>query len=294
MEMHMKYKTIRFVLIALLILSLVGCGAEGVETPLGHVHSYATETMTASCTEQGSIRYECACGHFYTEEISPLGHCYDDEVIAPTAMAQGYILHTCRNCGHSYQDAVTEAVYSHAVEDYLLPLTNYSREREQAPEFVMIHFTSAVVLSQKDPYDMDAVRSIFEDYELSVHYIIDRDGVIRCYIPESLVAWHAGSGTWKDDPKYTNKLNDYAIGIELLAIGSQADMKQYLTAEAYEGLDPSLIGYTDAQYDALKGLVQDICQRNGIPMDREHVIGHEDYSPKKTDPGELFDWDRLL
>jgi dimethylamine--corrinoid protein Co-methyltransferase len=34
--------------------------------------------------------------------------------------------------------------------------------------------------------------------------------------------------------------------------------------------------------------------RNGIPMDREHVIGHQEYSPKKSDPGELFDWSKLI
>ena len=117
---------------------------------------------------------------------------------------------------------------------------------------------------------------------------------MRCYVPEDLVAYHAGYGTWNNDPKYTNHLNEYAIGIEVLAIGSQKDMKQYLTPTQYRNLDKSFIGYTDAQYEALKLLVKDICERNNIPMDREHIIGHQEYSPNKADPGELFDWDRLL
>jgi len=29
-------------------------------------------------------------------------------------------------------------------------------------------------------------------------------------------------------------------------------------------------------------------------MDREHIIGHEAYSPQKADPGEMFDWNKLL
>ena len=45
---------------------------------------------------------------------------------------------------------------------------------------------------------------------------------------------------------------------------------------------------------ALRLLVEDICQRNGIPMDREHVIGHSEYAPRKSDPGELFDWAQLI
>lgn len=188
----------------------------------------------------------------------------------------------------------SEAASVPVVKEYLLPLETFSRERVCDPEFVMIHFISAVSLSRNDPYNMHTIRSIFEDYELSVHYIIDREGTIRCYIPEDLVAYHAGKGTWNNDPKYTDKLNDYAIGIEVVAMGSQADMRPYLTTDEYNQLDPNLLGYTDAQYAALKILVRDICQRNHIPMDRQHIIGHEEYSSSKTDPGELFDWARLL
>jgi len=89
-------------------------------------------------------------------------------------------------------------------------------------------------------------------------------------------------------------MNDYAIGIELMGIGTQKEMSIYMTAANYNKLDPAHLGFTDAQYASLKALVQDICDRNDIPMDRDHVIGHEDYSPKKVDPGDLFDWDRLL
>lgn len=225
-------------------------------------------------------------------------HNYGQTVVKATYTSEGYTLHKCADCGDEYKDSITqmptEVVSSMARKDYLLPFADFSRKRTQNPEFVMVHFTSAVVLSKDDPYNMDTIRSIFADYKVSVHYIIDRDGTILCYIPEDLVAYHAGYGTWNDDPKYTDSLNDYAIGIEVAAIGSASDMVQYLTAEEYEKLSPELIGYTNAQYEALKNLVADICARNDIPMDRAHVIGHEEYSPKKTDPGELFDWERLL
>lgn len=185
-------------------------------------------------------------------------------------------------------------VYEGAVEDYLLPLEDNSWPRECAPEFVMLHFTSAVAVQPQDPYELDTVRKIFTDYGTSIHYLLDRDGTVYCYIPEDLVAWHAGKGTFAGDEKYTNKMNYYAIGIEILAIGSQADMSLYLTAEQYDALDDSLLGYTDEQYEALKLLVADICRRNGIPMDRNHVLGHQEYAPGKNDPGELFDWERFF
>lgn len=185
-------------------------------------------------------------------------------------------------------------VYEKAVEDFLLPLDEYSWERKYTPEFVMIHFTSAVTNHRNDPYNIDLIRGIFVEYNVSVHYIIERDGTVHCYVPEDRVAWHAGKGSWNDDPAYTDSMNQYAIGIELVGMGSQSDMSVYLTKEEYEALDISLPGFTDDQYESLKDLVSDICRRYNIAMDRQHIIGHEEYSPTKTDPGELFDWSRLI
>ena len=89
-------------------------------------------------------------------------------------------------------------------------------------------------------------------------------------------------------------MNLYSIGIELVGVGSAEDMSLYMTKAEYNKLDKSLLGFTDAQYSALSALVTDICKRNAIPMDREHIIGHEDYSAQRNDPGDLFDWSRLL
>lgn len=184
-------------------------------------------------------------------------------------------------------------MYAGAVVDYLLPLETYSDERLYAPEMVMIHFSSAVQLDEKDPYNMELIRGIFIDCEVSTHYIIERDGTIRCYIPEDRVAWHAGKGRWHLDEKYTNAMNQYAIGIEMVAMGSKKDMSPYMSGKEYDALDQSLMGFTQAQYDALLALVSDLCLRYDIPMDRDHIIGHQEYATKKRDPGELFDWSWL-
>lgn len=187
-----------------------------------------------------------------------------------------------------------EVLYSGAIKDYFLPLENYSYDRLYDPEFIMIHFSSAIVIDKKDPYNVNTIRNIFLKDEVSTHYIIERDGTIRCYIPENRVAWHAGKGTFLDDPKYTNKMNHYAIGIELIGMGSKSDMSIYLSGKTYDAIDDSLKCFTDEQYEALTALVLDICVRNNIPMDRSHIIGHSDYSPSKKDPGQLFEWNRLL
>ena len=188
-------------------------------------------------------------------------------------------------------------VYPGAVVDYLGETGDgydFSWEQLYPPEYVVIHFCSAVVNHRDDPYNMAYVRQTFIDADVSIHYIIDRDGTVYCYVPEDRTAWHAGKGQWLDDEKYTNKMNLYSIGIELVGIGSQEDMSLYLSKEEYQALDQSLLGFTDAQYTALKSLVQDICQRNNIPLTKEYVIGHEAYNPAKNDPGDLFDWSRIL
>ncbi|HBR32740.1 MAG TPA: N-acetylmuramoyl-L-alanine amidase [Clostridiales bacterium] len=179
-------------------------------------------------------------------------------------------------------------------DEYLTPLEDYSWEREYKPEFIMLHFCSNVVAEPQNPYDIKKVRQIFIDYEVSIHYIIDRDGTVYRYIPEDSVAWHAGKGIWDDTEKYTNDMNRYSIGIELLAIGSQSDMEQYMTKEQYSRLNSDDIGYTKAQYESLDILLDFICDENDIPRDKEHIIGHDEYNPNKTDPGELFDWDKVI
>lgn len=186
-----------------------------------------------------------------------------------------------------------ETVSPLATKNYI-DFETSSWEREFAPEFIMVHFISGVVISRDDPYNKELIRDIFEQDDIGINYVIDREGNIECLLPENRAAWHAGSGEFLGDEKYTNKMNKYSIGIELLAIGSKSDMSQYLTSYEYDALDSALYGFTDEQYKSLKALVSELCDRYSIPMDKAHVIGHEEYSENKTDPGELFDWSRLV
>lgn len=210
------------------------------------------------------------------------------------AMCAILLLTACAVEEEIYDPEPAVTVSPLAEENFLEPVTDFSWARQFPPEKVMLHFSSAVVLQRDDPYDLEAVRKIFIAGEISVHYIIDRDGKIHCWIPEDRVAWHAGAGEFVGDARHTNAMNQYAIGIEVLAIGSERDMAQYLTPAEYAALPQELLGFTDAQYDAIAALVQDLCTRYAIPMDRAHIIGHEEYSPTKTDPGELFSWERIV
>ena len=166
-----------------------------------------------------------------------------------------------------------------AIQDFM-SIEDSSWIREYPVEMVVVHFCSNVVIDRSNPYSLQAIRSTFVTNEVSINYIIDRDGTIYCWIPEQRVAWHAGKGSYGEE-KYTNSLNKYSIGIELLAMGSKKDMSQYLSSKVYSSIPKELIGYTDAQYNALSGLISDITDRWGIPKDRQHIIGHDEYNPQQ-------------
>ena len=187
-----------------------------------------------------------------------------------------------------------QEIVSNLATMHYIDFETSSWEREYMPEFIMIHFMNGVVVSKEDPYNYEIVRDIFSEKGVGINYIIDREGNIECMLPENRAAWHAGAGEFLGDEKYTNKMNMYSVGIELLAIGSENDMKQYINEETYNSLDDSLIGFTDAQYESLNLLVDELCERYSIPKDKSRIIGHEEYSPHKSDPGELFDWNRLV
>ena len=107
----------------------------------------------------------------------------------------------------------------------------------------------------------------------SAHYVISRKGRIAQMVDESNIAWHAGNWDY----------NTRSIGIE---------------HEGYANLYGS---FTVAEYKASANLAASICSRWGVPMDRNHVIGHYQV-PDPTnpllfgglehhyDPGKYWNW----
>ena len=70
---------------------------------------------SATCTKPGTALKLCTKCNVATQVSDPdnlpaLGHDYSSSVVAPTATAQGYTLHTCSRCGDSYQDNFVDPV----------------------------------------------------------------------------------------------------------------------------------------------------------------------------------------
>ncbi|MFB7587237.1 N-acetylmuramoyl-L-alanine amidase [Streptomyces sp. NPDC056169] len=101
----------------------------------------------------------------------------------------------------------------------------------------------------------------------AAHYVVRKDGHVAQMIRELDVAFHAGN----------RDMNERSVGIEHEGF---VDRPQDFTAEMYAGS---------------ARLTADICSRYGIPVDREHIIGHvEVEGTDHTDPGPHWDWDRYL
>lgn len=135
------------------------------------------------------------------------------------------------------------------------------------------------------------------------HYLIDRDGEVYQLIPEAVGARHvtcAGNSCIPSCPEYLCR-EGYpellSISIELLNWGyidpgepGVLVYEDYLASFGRKYWED----YTDMQLLSLKGLVYDIAERWGIPIDPEHVLGHYRIN-QKVDPGPALNlfWERI-
>ena len=150
---------------------------------------------------------------------------------------------------------------------------------------VVIHCTELPDLAMARAY---GERVLYADSGTgnSGHYYIDRDGGIVEYVDPARIAHH------------TRGYNQSSIGIELVNSGRYPD---WLDSRR-QAMDEA---YTEAQVEALIGLLQDLRAR--IPS-LSQIAGHEDLDTdsvpasddpsllvrRKRDPGPRFPWQRVL
>ena len=112
---------------------------------------------------------------------------------------------------------------------------------------------------------------------VSAHYVVSRQGAIAETVPPWYVAWHAGNG-W---------VNRHSVGIE---------------NEGFTGIPWT---FTDKEYRSSARLVASLLRRYLLPIDRRHVIGHQQvpdpFRPwlsggfsHHSDPGRYWDWARFM
>ncbi|UED86801.1 N-acetylmuramoyl-L-alanine amidase [Streptomyces profundus] len=136
-----------------------------------------------------------------------------------------------------------------------------NRPRDYSIDRVVIHMPEA---------DYAVTLRVFQDpaHGAATHYVVrSEDGHVAQLARELDVAYHAGH----------QGFNERSVGIEH---EGWADQPEYLT---------------DALYASSARLVAGICARHEIPIDREHIVGHNEVPEViRICPGPHWDWDRYL
>lgn len=160
----------------------------------------------------------------------------------------------------------------------LVPSPNFT-DTEISVECIVIHYTAT---------SLARTLEIFADSErkVSAHLVIDRKGevyeVVRCISGPALRAWHAGISRLAPRGEYPKAalegFNDFSIGIELVNVNG------------------NVFPYTEAQYQALIAVLQELRIKYPGIQSGAQVVGHEEIAGfrGKCDPGRLFDWERVL
>ena len=149
---------------------------------------------------------------------------------------------------------------------------NFRRGRRGAypVDAVVIHVTEGLAAS---------VRSWFNNPKsgVSSHYMVTRKGDIVNFVREEDTAFCNGR---VDRPtaslvrqRMTTNPNDWTVSIECEGTGRQE--------------------LTDPQRGSVLMLIKDICSRRRIPIDRTHVLRHQEIFSRKTCPG-IISVDRLV
>lgn len=139
-------------------------------------------------------------------------------------------------------------------------------ERKLPVTMAVLHYT------EMKPVETALDRLCDPEAQVSAHYLISEEGEVTLLVPEEKRAWHAGASYWRG----IKDVNSASIGIELDHPGHGLGYRPF----------------EDAQIEALIPLLGRIVKQYDIP--RANVVAHSDVAPaRKTDPGELFPWERL-
>ena len=151
---------------------------------------------------------------------------------------------------------------------------NYVRDYRGKDEinYIVIHTVQGSLTSAINTFASSNL-----SYPRSAHYTVGLTGEVVKSVPARWEAWHAGTSPLASGGKHESRvLNENSIGIE---------HEGYVDGERFP---------TKEQYLTSAGLTRYLCELYDIPMDRDHIVGHDEIKSTKGDPGQNWDWDYYL
>jgi N-acetylmuramoyl-L-alanine amidase len=145
--------------------------------------------------------------------------------------------------------------------------TNFDERRHGAkPSLIILHYTGM-------PRARDALDRLCDpESKVSAHYMVEETGRLWPIVDEHHRAWHAGVSYWDG----IVDVNSHSIGIEIVNPGHEHGYK----------------AFPEKQIEAVIELCLGLISKYKIHP--YQVLGHSDIAPgRKTDPGELFPWEKL-
>lgn len=139
------------------------------------------------------------------------------------------------------------------------------------PEALVVHIAEGFLAGGYDWFNRP-------ESQVSAHYMVGKKGEIWQFVEEKDTAWHAGGvagPSWELLKSGVNP-NLYTVGIE----------HEGFTGEAWN----------EQMYQASSWLINQVCLRWNIPIDRNHIIGHYQLNSKSRSrcPGNGVDLQRLV
>ena len=143
------------------------------------------------------------------------------------------------------------------------PSPNHDSRGEQPIDMLVLHYTDMLNCDEAVARLGDAAAKV------SAHYVVAEGGEVYQLVEEGERAWHAGESHWRGH----NNINARSVGVEI----------------CNPGHGNGYVEFPLRQMKSVMKLAQEIVARHAIPA--RNVVGHSDVAfLRKSDPGELFDW----
>lgn len=164
---------------------------------------------------------------------------------------------------------------------------HYSSRGSWKPDMICCHQTSGSISSCINWFANP-------ESKVSSHFAVAKDGTVYQFVPIEKMAWCNGT---KTDPSASNY---YGKSPNSLIRDRKTNANLYTVSIEFENNDTGIL--TDPQYKAGLNLIQhirnEVKQQFGVSIliDREHIIGHCDCSPKNKAncPGKDFPFSRFI